>query len=65
MERLDERVQKDEADYQAMYHSLFKDVTDALEVLKDSEDEHANTAVRILESGQCRTEEIYMQSEKR
>ena len=67
MERLDrdEQIQKDEAYYQVMYHSLFQDVTDALEVLKDSKDEHANAASRILESGQCRTEEIYIQSEIR
>lgn len=51
-------------DYRAMYYSLFQDVTDAVKVLECVKDDHVKEAVRILESAQCKTEEIYIQQGK-
>ena len=52
----------EKADYQLMYDSLFSDVTSALRILQRSEDVNAKKASQILMKGQCKTEEIYIES---
>ena len=54
---------KGKADYQDMYDFLFKDVSSALTILHESADNNARKASEILKQGQCRAEEIYMESE--
>lgn len=49
--------------YQAMYDTLFKRISDALQHMRYSEDEEIKKAVKILETAQCLTEEIYMHTE--
>lgn len=53
-----------QADYQAMYFVLFETITHALELLEDSNDKIIEDACRILKNGQCRSEAIYIRSEK-
>lgn len=53
-----------QADYQAMYFVLFEAITHALELLKDSKDKTVEDACRILKNGQCRSEAVYIRSEK-
>lgn len=53
-----------QADYQAMYFVLFETITHALELLEDSNDKIVEDACRILKNGQCRSEAIYIRSEK-
>lgn len=48
---------KSRADYQLMYDLLFNAVTSALIHLKNSESKKAE---KILESAQCKTEEIFI-----
>ena len=54
---------KGAADYQIMYYSLFNDVTRALRLLQNSEDDNAKKVLELLKTAQCVTEDIYINSE--
>lgn len=55
-----EQDRSERTDYQSMYRVLFKNVTYALEILQESEEECVKKVQEILKNGQCKCEEIYI-----
>lgn len=52
--------QDNKADYQKMYYSLFREISNALKIMEGTSDKIAKEASDILKNSQCRTEEIYL-----
>lgn len=64
-EILNEEVPQQRKDnYEKMYQELFKEITNALEILKNKDISGIQEVQQILTDAQCHTEEMYMNAEE-
>lgn len=65
LSNVENQEESHKSEYHYMYHSLFREVTKALDYLQGVENAAVEKAVEVLKSGQSAAEEYFMKSGNR